>query len=853
MSKKIYVFDTSVLLSDAQCFTNFGNNEIIIPLKVLEEVDGHKKRQDSVGANARQVIRFLDQLREKGSLSKGVRVDKNKSLLKVETRRPKSDVLDTTIPDNEIIQTALSLKEDERKVIVVSRDINMRVKCDALGLDSEDYVREHLVNSTGEVWSGCSSLTVSDMDIDSIHNGEFFELSEDDSVGLVANQFIKMTSALDEKKSAIVRYNKHNKSVSKLKDIKDAVYGKIKPKNKEQNMALNLLLDHAVSVVTLIGKAGAGKTLLALAAALHMQEKEPERYRKIIVLKPIVAVGGKDIGFLPGPQPLTAKVLTPTGWTTMGAIQPEDKVISRDGTPVKVLGVFPKGVKKVYKVTTTDDCVTECCEDHSFYTWTWEENKRKYSGKVRTLKEIRDSFLTKNGKLNHYIPRNEAVQFEGSELPIPPYLLGALLGDGSFGDAICIYNTDSELIEKCKMQASSIGLKLKSTGGIQYSFSDANLYNNKVANVVRITNEITGEIKEFHSIGTAIKETGINRNTLHTRCLGLKVVDGQKYEFVDPGITYSNSLKEKIHNLGLMETRAQTKFIPNIYKFAKIEDRLELLRGLMDTDGTVKERGEAMFCTTSMQLANDVRELVFSLGGKCNIKTRNRVGKVTQIAGRQVTTRLPSYEFTVSFPNKSENIFYISRKANRFGMKYMHKSGIKSIEEVGEKEVKCILIDHPEHLYITDDYIVTHNTKDEKLAPWLAPIYDNLEFLLSAKKSHNQESLKRTLDFYFENGIIEVEAMTYIRGRSLANCIIILDETQNTNAHEIKTILTRVGEGTKIILTGDIEQVDSPYLDSTNNGLVYLVEKFKGQDFFGHITFLKGERSKVATAASILL
>lgn len=444
MSKKIYVFDTSVLLSDAQCFTNFGNNEIVLPLKVLEEVDGHKKRQDSVGANARQVIRFLDQLREKGSLSKGVRVDKNKSTLRVEVRRAKSDVLDNSVPDNEIIETALNLQKEERKVVVVSRDINMRVKCDALGLESEDYAREHVVNSTGEVWSGCTNLTVDDMDVDSIHNGEFFELSEKDSEGLVANQFLKVVSALDEKKSAIVRYNKGNRSVSKLKDIKDAVYGKIKPKNKEQNMALNLLMDHNVSVVTLIGKAGAGKTLLALAAALHMQEKEPERYRKIIVLKPIVAVGGKDIGYLPG-------------------------------------------------------------------------------------------------------------------------------------------------------------------------------------------------------------------------------------------------------------------------------------------------------------------------------------------------------------------------------------------------------------------------SKDEKLAPWLAPIYDNLEFLLSSKKGQTQETLKRTLDFYFENGIIEVEAMTYIRGRSLANCIIILDETQNTNAHEIKTILTRVGEGTKIILTGDIEQVDSPYLDTTNNGLVYLVEKFKGQDFFGHVTFQRGERSKVATAASLLL
>jgi PhoH-like ATPase len=133
-------------------------------------------------------------------------------------------------------------------------------------------------------------------------------------------------------------------------------------------------------------------------------------------------------------------------------------------------------------------------------------------------------------------------------------------------------------------------------------------------------------------------------------------------------------------------------------------------------------------------------------------------------------------------------------------------------------------------------------TLEEKMLPWLAPIQDNLQFLMGNDKV--------TLDMYMEEGRIEVEAMTYIRGRSISNSFIVIDEVQNMTQHEIKTVLTRVGEGTKIILTGDIEQIDNVYIDATNNGLSYVVEKLKIEDISGHITLTKGERSKVATIAS---
>jgi len=136
-------------------------------------------------------------------------------------------------------------------------------------------------------------------------------------------------------------------------------------------------------------------------------------------------------------------------------------------------------------------------------------------------------------------------------------------------------------------------------------------------------------------------------------------------------------------------------------------------------------------------------------------------------------------------------------------------------------------------------------TLEEKMDPWLMPIKDNLEFLLGNDRGVVQD--------YFEKGVIEIEAITYIRGRSITNAFIIIDEAQNLTRHELKTILTRVGEGTKIILTGDIEQIDNIYIDETSNGLTYAVEKFKNYDISGHITLQKGERSKVATLAAKIL
>ena len=438
MAKKTYVLDTSVYLTDSNCINSFGNNDIVIPLKVLEEIDKHKKRQDSVGSQARSTIRSLDALRDKGSLSKGVRIEKGLGIIRVSSYNPLClpDDLDLEDPDNQIIATALSEQEvapKSRKLVVVSRDINMRVKCDALGLLTEDYNAEQVVDHAEGLYTGRAEILVDEQDVDRFYAGEELWVDPEEHA-LCPNQFIMLISNSNDKKTALAKFDSYNKPLQKIVKSNKKIWG-TEPRNKEQQFAFELLLDPAIPVVSLVGKAGSGKTLLALASGLEQTFGKDAMYRKIVVTKPVEPVG-KDIGFLPG-------------------------------------------------------------------------------------------------------------------------------------------------------------------------------------------------------------------------------------------------------------------------------------------------------------------------------------------------------------------------------------------------------------------------SMEDKMLPWLAPIQDNLQFLMGDDKA--------TLELYMEKGQIEVEAMTFIRGRSISNAFIVIDEVQNMTQHEIKTVLTRVGEGTKIVLTGDIEQIDNVYIDATNNGLSYVVERLKDEQITGHVTLLKGERSKVATIAATKL
>ena len=436
--KKTFVLDTNVLLYDAESLLSFDDNHIIIPLIVLEELDTHKRRPDEVGKNARKSVRMLDKLREKGSLDEGITLENGGTVTILSSDKitcPFPQDLDTSTVDNVILAMSKCLQEtSEEKVVLVTKDINVRVKCDALGINCADFNKHKIIDTSEGLYSGVRRANVPQEIIDKIYAQKEIAVPRDlikDEI--YANEFLVLKDQNSGQGSAIVRYIKKRDVLRIIPEIKSS-WGLI-PRNKEQKFSFDILFDDSIRLVTLVGKAGTGKTLLAASAALEQAFSKDAAYKKVVISRPIQAVG-KDIGYLPG----------------------------------------------------------------------------------------------------------------------------------------------------------------------------------------------------------------------------------------------------------------------DIY---------------------------------------------------------------------------------------------------------------------------------------------------DKMAPWIAPIRDNLRYLFGDDKD--------TLDMYVESGKIEIEAITYIRGRSISDAIIIIDEAQNLTTHELKTIITRVGENTKIILTGDVDQIDNTYLDSTSNGLSYTVEKFKGYDIAAHVTLLKGERSELASLGAEIL
>ena len=308
MAKKNYVIDTSVFLSDADALFSFDNNDVFIPLKVLEEIDRHKKRQDSVGFNSRKIIKHLDGLREKGSLLKGVRPEQGKGIVKVidhDFEGLSQNTLDLTVPDHIILSAALRVQMEwsKRKTIVVSRDINMRVIANSLGLESEDYITLQVVETAEKLYSGFETIVVDDELIEQHYAGEEIiipsELTYSQKIKLYPHQFIMLQSSLNIKKTALARFINYHTPLLKIGEKRNLCWG-VNPRNKEQNFAFDLLFDPDIPLVSLIGKAGSGKTLIAIAAGLEQTLGIANNiYKKIVVSRPVQPMG-KDIGFLPG-------------------------------------------------------------------------------------------------------------------------------------------------------------------------------------------------------------------------------------------------------------------------------------------------------------------------------------------------------------------------------------------------------------------------------------------------------------------------------------------------------------------------------------------------------------------------
>ena len=295
---RTYVVDTNVLLYDPRAIFSFEEHEIVIPMTVIEEVDRFKKDVNETGRNARAISRYLDKLRERGSLRQGVKLDQGGSL-RVDYATHGPDLPITWGPetnDNRILRSVLRLQRDEagrRKVVLITRDTNMRLKCDALGVRAEDYQNAHI--SVDEQYLGVRELQVEPWFVDDLYqNGKVSAL---DLSNIFPNQFLVLQSNDDQKKSAMARVSADKKWLRPVGRHREGVWG-IFPRNKEQLFALDLLLDDSVTLVTLNGVAGTGKTLLALACGLSKVGDE-QKFRKVLVSRPIFPLG-RDIGFLPG-------------------------------------------------------------------------------------------------------------------------------------------------------------------------------------------------------------------------------------------------------------------------------------------------------------------------------------------------------------------------------------------------------------------------------------------------------------------------------------------------------------------------------------------------------------------------
>lgn len=337
-------------------------------------------------------------------------------------------------------------------------------------------------------------------------------------------------------------------------------------------------------------------------------------------------------------QPLDAKILTPDGWKLMGDIQVGDKVINSYGLATKVIGVYPQGELDIYDVKFSDNGKTQCCSEHLWRYNSGNTNMLKSGWNVSKLKDIK-SLTNARGNPTKFIQTVKPIQFNTTgNLPIRPYILGLLIGDGCFSIPY----------------------------GITYTTADEEL-----------VDYVEDELRRL--------KIGFNKK------------DKIQYYIDAP-------LRHIINSLNLGGCKSNNKFIPNKYKLASIEDRKALLAGLLDTDGTVDKNGRhTEFCTISKQLADDMVFLVRSLGGIASISTK----KPTYKYKNELKTGQLAYRVYI---NVDFNPFILTRKEMRWKQTNKYRS-IQSIELAGKKQCQCIAVESEDQLYVTDDFIITHNTR----------------------------------------------------------------------------------------------------------------------------------------------
>jgi len=293
---KNYILDTNVLLHDPHSLLNFKENHVVVPIEVIEEIDRFKRESTELGRNARTVSRMLDSFRGDGSLSAGVKLPNGGKLeIAFYQNGHGENGISTNSVDNRILALAASIQKEHPKktTILVSKDINLRIKADALGLQAEDYETDHVLLT--DLYTGMSDLTVSPEKITAFRAKG--ELVLDGGKKYCPNEYFTLTDETNPKKTVLTKVDATGTKLIPIIDCREGVWG-IKPRNREQHFALDALLDDRVKLVTLMGKAGTGKTLIAMAAGLKRVINDRE-FRRLVVARPTISMG-KELGFLPG-------------------------------------------------------------------------------------------------------------------------------------------------------------------------------------------------------------------------------------------------------------------------------------------------------------------------------------------------------------------------------------------------------------------------------------------------------------------------------------------------------------------------------------------------------------------------
>jgi len=296
---KNYVLDTNVLLHDPRAMYAFADNHVVIPIYVIEEIDTFKRDMSELGRSARQLARQLDEHRKHGSLAEPVPL-KNGGTVQVVlgaktglTNREPSGKM-----DDKILQVALEVRDrnPDAPTILVTKDVNMRIRGDALGLDAVDFDAEQI--QVDELYAGAREIEVDGQAIDDFYeNGSLPLAGHYDGDDVAPNEYLLLRDQGNGGHTALARFDGGSGDVVPIRKLREGVWG-IRPRNKEQHYALDLLLNDDIKLVTLVGKAGTGKTLLALAAGLQ-KALEEQAFHKLLVSRPIFPLG-RDIGYLPG-------------------------------------------------------------------------------------------------------------------------------------------------------------------------------------------------------------------------------------------------------------------------------------------------------------------------------------------------------------------------------------------------------------------------------------------------------------------------------------------------------------------------------------------------------------------------